>query len=118
MTYDALGRLEERFVPSTFYEAGSSVINSIPMPYGYGSGLTIDSMTAVFTYDAMGNMLTADNAFSEVTRTYTLDGLIASEEQDLAAGTFLLRYHYDRDRRRAALEHRWARTRSRTTPIT
>jgi len=105
MTYDEIGRLETRHVPSKSYTYGAGVMH--PMPYYYSGGLTIDSVTSVFTYDAMGNMLTADNADAEITRTYSLNGLMESEEQDLgtSGGTHLLTYDYDREGRRVRLGH-------------
>jgi YD repeat-containing protein len=73
----------------------------------------VKSDTYTYTYDAMGNMLTANNNYARVTRTYTLDGLIAEEEQAIMnypTGVFTnlvyrLGYDYNRDGQRVALVH-------------
>jgi len=110
MTYDLLGRLVKRVVPEVTYARDSVAMDTMPF---YSAGLTIDEDSVVYTYDAVGNPLTINNRFAQITRTYTPDGLILTDEQALKnydSGSFTthvynLEYAYDRDRRRVSLKH-------------
>ncbi|MGE3635616.1 MAG: hypothetical protein AB7P00_37270, partial [Sandaracinaceae bacterium] len=112
MGYDALGRLTSRRASRKFYSYGSTV-NGWYFPVFETSGLTIDTMTATFSYDAMGNMLTANNAHARITRTYALNGALETDSlaiKNYGSGSFgthqyRLVNHYDRDGRRVALGH-------------
>jgi RHS repeat-associated protein len=112
MYYDAASRLDSTVVDSVFYPHESFRIN--PAPFLEPSGLTVPREKSVFTYDAMGNLETATNARTQVTRTYRLDGLIHTDQlaleelgdsTDLTTHVHKLKYDYDRDRRRVAITH-------------
>ncbi|MEM7414561.1 MAG: RHS repeat-associated core domain-containing protein [Gemmatimonadota bacterium] len=111
MQYDTLGRLTRRIIPSMTFGTIAGELDSLPYYY---PDYVIPADTIEYTYDAMGNALTINNRFTEITRTYTLDGLIATEQQaiakwsdttDFSRHVYNLSYSYDRDRRRVGLEH-------------
>jgi RHS repeat-associated protein len=110
MEYDLLGRLSKRWTSAVTYESQTGALDSLPY---YSSGLTIAADTVTYSYDVLGHPLTIDNRYAQITRTYTLDGLITTDQQALknygssSFGTHVydLAYHYDRDRRRVGLTH-------------
>jgi RHS repeat-associated protein len=67
MRYDPLGRLSHREIPR------------IGNPYG-----SVDDIQD-FTYDDVGNLLTATNPFAQVVRTYTLNGQIERDSLAIRA---------------------------------
>ena len=115
LRYDALNRLVERVTAEKFYAGESGRV--APFPYYSPAGLTIRADTATFAYDAAGNLLSADNGYASVARTYALDGLVATETQRIRrfrdpgiadpgyAQSYALAYAYDRDRRRIEIRH-------------
>ncbi|HEU0052333.1 MAG TPA: RHS repeat-associated core domain-containing protein, partial [Longimicrobium sp.] len=70
----------------------------------------IPADTSVFTYDVMGNLLTADNGAALVRRTWAQNGALVSETQkvfpyagrDSTLHVYTLRHRYDLDGRRVA----------------
>ena len=116
LRYDALNRLVERVTPEKFYAADTTAMVA-PFPYYSQAGLTIRADTATFAYDAAGNLIRADNGYASVVRTYTRDGLVATETQRIRryrdpgiadpgyAQSYTLAYGYDRDRRRIEIRH-------------
>ena len=116
LVYDALNRLVERVTPEKFYAADTTAMVA-PFPYYSPAGLTIRADTATFAYDAAGNLIRADNGYASVARTYTRDGLVATETQRIRryrdpgiadpgyAQSYALAYGYDRDRRRIEVRH-------------
>jgi RHS repeat-associated protein len=136
MTYDALNRLSTRLTPQVKYpdrtegialrnanlNLASSSAGQNPSYPRYkgpgGVGLTIPSDLAVFTYDAMGNMLTANNGDAKITRTYHPNGQLWTDllstrtvADTLSAGggfslhQYALSYGYDLNGRRTAIKH-------------
>ncbi len=117
MTYDALNRVLSRTVPAASY-SGTWTYN-IPAeastlgppdsandpPYG---GLTVPANNQAFTYDAMGHITEADNAYAHVNRSYRIDGSLAQETQairtltgtDFTQHVYTVAYGYDADKRR------------------
>ncbi|MEM7414559.1 MAG: RHS repeat-associated core domain-containing protein [Gemmatimonadota bacterium] len=110
MEYDVLGRMTERVTPSVTYARIIGTVDTLPK---YSNGLTISADTVTYTYDAMGQPLTINNDYAEITRTYTPDGLIATDKQAIrnwgstvmTNHVYELTYVYDQDRRRVALGH-------------
>lgn len=111
MVYDTLSRLTRRIVPSRFH--GAETIGGYTFPHYAPSGFTIPPDTTRFTYDVMGNMLTANDGDSRITRAYALNGALETDSlalKDYGSSGFSthgyrLAYHYDRDGRRVALDH-------------
>jgi RHS repeat-associated protein len=97
MQYDALGRdtlrvtdsvYQAAYVCSTCATGQSGTGGSVPTFPNWPSlraqgvtdaGVLIPIDTARFTYDAVGNMLSADNSSAQVRRTYFPDGSIQSD---------------------------------------
>ena len=116
LRYDALNRLVERVTAEKFYAADTTAMVA-PFPYYSPAGLTIRADRATFAYDAAGNLLSAVNGYASVARTYTRDGLVATETQRIRrfrdpgiadpgyAQSYALAYAYDRDRRRIEIRH-------------
>ncbi|MFL5384683.1 MAG: hypothetical protein ACJ8GN_19335, partial [Longimicrobiaceae bacterium] len=132
MRYDTLGRLAMRVTPgATMGSPSNPVANLTPstfyFPY-FGQDaagnftlgtaqearpVIIPRDTARFTYDAMGNLLAADNRDARISRTWNDNGTPASETQrirtyagnDFGAHAYGLDYRYDLDGRRTALIH-------------
>jgi RHS repeat-associated protein len=115
MAYDRLGRLETRYTSGKFFPSDtlSPVFDFWTFPVFDTTELMIDTMTATYTYDVMGNLLTADNAYAQITRTYHANGLLETEQQairEYSSGSFAthvydLAHAYDRDGRRVGLFH-------------
>lgn len=132
--YDALNRRTRRVVPAVSYPQRVEGIaaydpgpfpNPFPdlnppyprYPNGEGGGYTIPRDSAVFAYDALGNMWQADNGDALVRRTFYPNGSLATETQTirtvapLSAGggwtqhVYKLTYRYDLDGRRVALKY-------------
>ncbi len=71
MTYDALGRLRTRTTPGNISGPSSGVVSPFPQPFPLYA-ITGHPDVAEFTYDGDGNMLTADNQYAHILRTYYL----------------------------------------------
>ena len=131
MQYDALGQLKASRTPAVSY---ASSMKGIPTrlweywlpdlavaypfyPNNDAGGYTILADTAVFDYDALGNLIVADNSAARVSRSYYPNGQLSSETQDIrtvapldSAGSFnqhiyTIRYSYDLDGRRTQVWH-------------
>lgn len=82
--YDASGRVIRRVAPQVSEESSlcgwttSGITCNYSMPTR-GSGVCFDAETSVFSYDAAGNMVRADNDYARVRRTYTPAGLVSSD---------------------------------------
>ncbi|MCG8470039.1 MAG: lipid II-degrading bacteriocin, partial [Gemmatimonadetes bacterium] len=100
MVYDVLGRMTDQIVPSTHRDSElrgladftPSSVPAVenptyprhPTPGAANDGYDTPADTATFTYDAVGNILTANNWAAEVSRTWNADGTLASETLDVA----------------------------------
>jgi YD repeat-containing protein len=116
MAYDVLGRLTKRVVPHVAYANQAGTLDSLPYP-AYtpiaNDSLVIAADSVLYTYDVMGNALTINNSYAQITRTYTLGGQLSSDRQALknyGSGIFTthvydLSYSYDLDGRRVSLQH-------------
>ncbi len=126
VAYDALDRPKHRVLRAVHYAqslegvaqfTGTPAAQPYPQYPNDGTGYTIPRDSAVFTYDALGNVLTADNRHAKVTRTYHPNGQLATETQrvrtyaELGAGgdfsthVYELGMEYDRNGRRTLLTH-------------
>jgi RHS repeat-associated protein len=122
MDYDVLGRLVQRELPPAQYRFTSEERYyrtwshpSRPLSPGAAGDLAyaVPGDVARFTYDVMGNVLTATNRESSVRRVYDLRGLVVADTlrirtvngTDLSQHDYGLRYTYDRNGRRTSLEH-------------
>ena len=130
LEYDVLGRLTKRRVPEKRYCSHTegiplrrrefTIIGTEPYPLYADNdcgGLTIRADSAVFTYDSVGNMLTAYNREARVKRSYHPNGLLKTDtlrirtvaEDTTDAGfdqhKYGLEYLYDLDGRRTDLLH-------------
>lgn len=129
MTYDALNRLVQRIVTGSqqgatcspvktdvYHEACTSSDLHFPM-YG-GSQFVVPTDTATFTYDALGNLLTANNVDARIRRAYYPNGALRSDTlrirtytrtsnltADFASHVYGLQYEYDLSGRRTKLYH-------------
>jgi YD repeat-containing protein len=120
MSYDALGRVTQRVVPELTYASQS--INVFDSTWVYprypndGTSWTVEEDQQTFTYDAMGNVLTANNRDAQVSRTYFPNGAVKTDTlrlREYATSSFSstrygLAYSYDRNGRRSALRHPYA----------
>ena len=108
--YDALNRLTERHLPSVTYTL--RVVDSYIFPMN-GQNLVIPADVEVFDYDALGNVIVANNADAKIHRAFFPNGSLRSETQRIRAwdGTdttmhvYTLRFAYDRNGRRIRLWH-------------
>jgi RHS repeat-associated protein len=117
MRYDALGRLERRSVPEVIYGRQTD-------PYGTGwqfplynrntaGGLTIVADLAEYTYDPLGNILTARNGDAWVERSYYPNGALRTDTlrirtytgADFGQHVYGLGFAYDLNGRRTAAKH-------------
>ncbi len=126
-TFDALNRLEKRKLPFMDFSrqrcfgfptgsiSDGSVGPGCNMVFPYypnnGTGYRIPTDSSLFTYDAVGNLLTANNRYARIKRGYTLNGLITRDS--LIFGLYSSptsdserrgqNYTYDRNGRRASM---------------
>ncbi|MCG8468413.1 MAG: hypothetical protein MJB57_09440, partial [Gemmatimonadetes bacterium] len=101
MQYDDLNRLTQRNVPSVHYDGrdqglslldnlpgipndSNSTYPSYPTPGAANNGYDTPADTETFTYDEVGNVLTANNWAAKVTRTWNQNGTLAREILDIA----------------------------------
>jgi YD repeat-containing protein len=119
----ALYAAERRGIPSTtsfgrVWCPDSTTGYSIYHPYPQyqnepNCGYRVPADSAVFEYDAMGNLLRGDNADALVRRSYLPNGLLEREtlkvqtaaRNDTTAHVYALVYGYDLDGRRTTLTH-------------
>jgi len=123
--YDALNELSQRITPSTVpdvtllpFETNDFTIHwfHFPMyPTDPGLKVTIAADTASFSYDSVGNLLSADNADAHIRRAYYPYGAMRADELDIrtwkaiaAGGDFVTHVYrdsitYDLDSRRTLL---------------
>lgn len=78
MVYDQLGRLVQRNVPAKSYARTTFYGYAFPLAY-YGQSLTIPADSQSFAYDAVGNMLTANNRDALIARSYDLAGRLTTD---------------------------------------
>ncbi len=136
MEYDVIGHLTRRIEPGRSYAPiGCQTIDpthvcgyTLPMS---GSALVVDADTAVFGYDAAGNMTRADNRYARVRRTFYANGAIKRDSSlirtvdsstsgssetinglqspgrsaDFAAHVYVLEHKYDRNGREVRLSY-------------
>lgn len=120
--YDAMGRLTRRITPEVRF-AGMTLQQfgrewrfprrRLDPDASAADSLAILADTATFTYGVGGVMLTADNRDARVSRTYNVDGSLATETQRVrtyqGAGftshDYTLAYAYDLEGRRRMLRH-------------
>jgi len=115
MTYDTLNRVTSRVLPPITYQSRPTAIqiqnNGWPWVAPPYPAYAIPSETQTFTYDSVGNLVTADNADAKVKRTYYANGLIQTDSvriQTVARDNwethkYGLSYKYDLDGRRDTL---------------
>jgi RHS repeat-associated protein len=142
MTYDRLGRLRRRIASAVHYPGRLAGIQMENTSYGMGRPypwyptnppldcwqtadcftdstqwkLDIAADTALFGYDVMGNMLSADNADARIKRSYYRDGRIQTDSSslrtwygnDFSQHIYGLYYRYDLSGRLLMLRHPWA----------
>jgi len=129
MAYDALGRLTNRVLPAASYAVWRPILQGETFTFPYynadplnggltqtnsgSSGLVIPSETQTFTYDVVGNMLTADNSAALVRRSYNPNGTLVADTlkilpyvgTDTTLHVYGLQYTYNHDGRRITLVH-------------
>jgi RHS repeat-associated protein len=128
LTYDLLNLLTKRVTPAVTYQPWLVNAYSEPWKFPYfradasggltvindgNYGLTIAGETETFTYDSVGNLLTADNSAARIRRGYNLNGTLAGDTlkilpyvgTDTTLHVYGLRFTYDLDGRRKSLRH-------------
>jgi RHS repeat-associated protein len=116
MSYNALNQLVKRITPQVDYTQEACVLPCLyPFPYypNNGTGLRIAADTATFSYDVVGNLLTANNSLTQVKRSWTKTGWLKTDSlrlRNYAGTTFLahiygLTIRYDSLGRRRVLKH-------------
>lgn len=92
--YDALNRPVQRIVPALDYSyliwPGIYPIDSsrhFPLYPNNGTGYRVTADTSTFVYDAVGNLLEADNKDARVSRTYAPNGQMLSDSLRIRALT-------------------------------
>jgi RHS repeat-associated protein len=109
MTYDALNRLSTRSLPAVSYASRNSNI-TWPAQALYPA-YQIGAETQTFTYDPLGQPLTADNADAKIKRTYYPGGLLETDSlriqtvprDDWTRHVYGVRHTYDLDGRETSL---------------
>ncbi|HEX6807368.1 MAG TPA: RHS repeat-associated core domain-containing protein [Gemmatimonadaceae bacterium] len=110
MVYDQLGRLAQRNVPAKSYARSTFFGYGFPLAY-YGQGLTIPADSQSFTYDAVGNMLTASNRDALISRSYDPANRLVTDTlrirtwdgNDFTKHVYGLTYGYDLDSRETSI---------------
>ncbi|HET9275717.1 MAG TPA: hypothetical protein VFN96_06590, partial [Gemmatimonadales bacterium] len=115
MEYDELNRLVKRRTPARAYAqscAPPSCWKPAPLYPNSGTGLLIPVDSAMFSYDAVGNLLTAASRYAKVTRTWAPNGALLSDELNYASyggsgfsysAPYPLTFQYDSVGRRVVL---------------
>ncbi len=124
MLYDAMGRLRQRIVPAVVYDSNSVGIGSSNLSgyhYSYPwyptdsvtRQLRIPRDTATFSYDVMGNLLTARNAVARTMRQYFANNQLRRDTSVILSWTgsdstlhrYGISYGYDLDGRLRVVRH-------------
>ncbi|MDR0787464.1 MAG: hypothetical protein LBG44_06315 [Gemmatimonadota bacterium] len=130
MTYDALNRVSRRVIPTKSYatefisaypgdtipwmlQGASTQGWQFPVPAFSPGGLTIPADTQSYTFDPSGNLLTANNRYARVSRSYYPGGALKTDSSAIRdySGTgfstyrYGLSFSYDRDGRRIQMQH-------------
>jgi len=111
MTYDALDRVATRALPAVSYASRNSNIMTPPQaPY---PAYQIPAETQTFTYNALGDLETANNAFARISRSYFPSGLLNGDTLRIQAvdttntnwdlHKYVVRHTYDLDGRETVL---------------
>jgi RHS repeat-associated protein len=111
--FDALDRLRARIKPLVVYKDTVMSGWTFPLyPNCQTTKLCFAADTARFTYDVMGNLLTADNQDAQIRRTYTQSGIVTTDSlrvrtwtnpqggADFQTHQYGLTFGYDLDGRR------------------
>jgi RHS repeat-associated protein len=80
MTYDPAGQMTRRILPTVTYPTEYYANRTFPK---IGSQLVIGQDIQFFTYDLGGRLLTANNNYARITRTYGSGGLMLTERQQV-----------------------------------
>jgi YD repeat-containing protein len=134
MTYDALNRMITRRVKGATYtqtggcdqisltsDTGFPHLSMAPLycqfKYPYFADLEVPADTAQFTYDAAGNVLTANNFDAQISRSYYPNGALKTDTlrtrtytatgtpaNDFAVHAYGLKYEYDLAGRRSRMQ--------------
>jgi YD repeat-containing protein len=112
-TYDALNRPIQGVVPSVTVQSVTSSghgwgTQTFPRYPNDGTSLTIPGDVSTFAYDAVGNVIKADNGDAWIHRTYNMDGSVLYDSlyirtyvgTDFTAHRYGLTFGYDLDGRR------------------
>lgn len=110
MVYDQLGRMVQRNVPAKSYPRASFYGYGFPLAY-YGQGLTVAADSQSFSYDAMSNLLTANNRDALISRSYDLASRLTTDTlrirtwngNDFSKHVYGLAYGYDLDSRETSI---------------
>jgi RHS repeat-associated protein len=118
LQYDMLNRLTVRTVPEVVYSDTTANGWRFPLyPNWQGTKLRISGDTIRYTYDAMGNTLTANNGDSRIRRTYNPNGTLATDSLwvrtvaevnvggNFTSHAYGLRFGYDRNGRRTWMKY-------------
>ena len=129
LSHDILNRLVQRVTPAVTYQPwnpnAQNEIWYFPLFCADGSGgltvgntngtctLTIGAETETFTYDVVGDLLTANNLATRIRRGYNLNGSIAGDTliilpyvgTDTTLHVYGLTFTYDLDGRRTSVRH-------------
>jgi RHS repeat-associated protein len=92
MSYNVLGQMTSRTLPTVEYPQEPIGLAALPTPppndppyprllKSASGGLTIAGETVTFTYDSLGNIVTANNADARIARTYWPGGALRVETQ-------------------------------------
>ena len=114
-SYDGLNRRVQRIVPTVDYANiawpgiyAGTIGRHFPVYPNNGTGYRVAADTSTFTYNAVGNLLEADNKDARISRSYLTNGLLQTDTLRLRALTgtaFSIfgqgSYGYDRNGRRA-----------------
>jgi RHS repeat-associated protein len=117
MTYDALNRLTSREVPTVLYSDTTTGTWQFPRYSNNGAGYGVPWDIEEFGYDAVGNLIKANNAYARIARHYNVDGTLKADTMairtynstgsisDWAVHVYGLGFEYDLDGRRTTLRH-------------
>ena len=112
LKYDVLGRLRSRRTTARSFTTDTVQWGWV-FP-AFTSGLPTAAATDTFTYDGMGNLLTANNGFARIGHSYALNGALMTEVDTLRGYgggqtfdslAYLRSYAYNRDGQRVAIVH-------------
>lgn len=113
MTYDAMNRLTRRQFPSVPYGVLPSAIDgSLSGKPTNFAAYTVPADDQNFDYDAVGNLIKADNINARVHRTFNKNGSVATDSlyintssgSDFTVHKYETKYQYDLNGRRTVLD--------------